>query len=324
MSSGTEVSTAASVDCLRRAEPEPGLSVPHKCTFPLGGGLSDGEGPALHDELEPLAGVVTVWQGGSIVEVTPVPELVSGRHTGGRVGGGVRGRVGGFSADSRRRMLKMLSRLRADAMPLFLTLTLPDTAVHDGRAMKKYLRRFKERVRRRFPGSAFVWRLECVPRKSGDKAGQVVGHYHLLWYGVAPAPGLRDWVSIAWFKSVATGDLEHLRAGTRVEVARSGRQVRAYASKLYSAKASATEAVIDDVGRFWGQFQGELLPWADAVMHPLTVREYYRFLRVIRGYVSAGLRHRGKRRRRVVGWRWCLIGESGEWVRLLESDALGA
>ena len=46
------------------------------------------------------------------------------------------------------------------------------------------------------------------------------------------------WVPSAWYKSVRSGDIKHLRAGTRVERVRSWRGVMAYASK-YMGKIEA-------------------------------------------------------------------------------------
>lgn len=283
------------------AAPSTGLSYSHTRTHDIVDNIGRGR-----------SGVVTVWRGGSLVEVTREPVIVTRSE---RRGGGLRGRVTEFSLASRRRLLKLFGRLRDDALPLFVTLTLPDNVPHDGATLKdRYLRRFLARLRRRFPGAALVWRMEVKARKSGAHVGEHVPHVHAVVWGVPMAPGLREWVSLAWYESVASGDPRHLRAGTQVQAARSSRQVKAYGSKLYAAKDDGDSELLDH-GRAWGIHERARLPWAEAVMRYMTPGEVVRFLRVIRGYFTAQVRRRrGKRPKARPGMGWCFVGNSTRWA----------
>lgn len=301
MTPTTDITTTTTATVGASARAESGLSKAHICTHDEAVNIGRQDGAAL-----------TVWRGGSLVEVTRAPSGVTRE----RRGGGPRGKVTGFSAASRRRLLKLFGRLRDSSLPLFLTLTLPDGVAHDGEALKdKYLRRFLARLRRRFHGAALVWRMEVKARKSGEQIGEQVPHVHAVLWGVPMAPGLRKWVSLAWYEAVGSGDPKHLRAGTQVQAARSSRQVKGYASKLYAAKADDCE--LAEHGRAWGIFARDRLPWAEAVMRYLTAGELVRFLRILRGYFRAAVRRRkGKRPKARPGMGWCFVGDSGRWAEL--------
>lgn len=215
--------------------------------------------------------------------------------------------------------MRTLARLRDDALPLFVTLTLPDEAPTDGVSTRTYLKRFREKVRRRFPASAFIWRREVKARKSGIRVGASVAHFHLLWWGVdEKIDTVRDWVSLAWYQAVGSGEEKHLRAGTKVEVARAARDVRAYMMKQYTAKPD-DGLVVEGGGRWWGAHNEDALPWAEAVVQPVTAVGLFRLLRFMRGHVRASMRLRGKRKRRCVGWTWCFTGASQQWANVIAS-----
>lgn len=172
--------------------------------------------------------------------------------------GNKRGGIRVFSKASRRRLMRTIAQLRRDVLPVFVTLTYPDSYTHhaDPVEWKADLRRFEHRFRRAFPGGSFVWRLEAIDRKSGERIGQVSPHYHLLVFGCEYAK-LRGWIPGAWFEAVGTGDERHLMAGTRVERVRSHRGVMSYASKALGYTMSAElgkmcQAQGVTVGRWWG------------------------------------------------------------------------
>lgn len=163
-----------------------------------------------------------------------------------------------FSRASRRRLMRTIAQLSRKVLPVFVTLTYPDTyAYHrEPQRWKADLRRFEHRFRRAFPGGSFIWRLEAVDRKSGERLGEVSPHYHLLVFGAQYAQ-LRAWVPGAWYEAVGTGDAEHLAAGTRVERVHSHRGVMSYASKAMGSTMSAElgkmcQAQGVNVGRWWG------------------------------------------------------------------------
>jgi hypothetical protein len=49
---------------------------------------------------------------------------------------------------------------------------------------KGHLEAFIDRMERRWPGAAVIWKLEFQERKSGQKKGKIAPHYHLFIYGV--------------------------------------------------------------------------------------------------------------------------------------------
>ena len=171
-----------------------------------------------------------------------------------RRGGGVRGKIKGFSRASRRRLMDKLMGVdwRAVAVPtkhahegraFFVTLTYPDSWPSD--YGKSHLRAFRARLERAFGGVGAVWRLEFQERGAP--------HYHIMLVldQVLPVAVLRSWVSRAWFEVVGSGDEKHLRAGTNVQVVYAERgpgKLMCYLGKYLSKESfDGVEA-----GRVWG------------------------------------------------------------------------
>ncbi len=119
----------------------------------------------------------TVYKGGSLIEVHS-PSIRPSR------GGGKRGTVKRFSDESRRRLLRALSRTQRDQLPWFITLTYPDGFPGDPRRWKADLKAWFKRLARQFPDAAGFWKLELKPRLSGTNVGQVAPHFHLLLWGL--------------------------------------------------------------------------------------------------------------------------------------------
>ena len=148
------------------------------------------------------------------------------------------------------RKLASIDREAVGCLPTFGTLTYPGEWPSDPKRWKRDLDAFGKRLRRRHPEASVIWKLE--PQKRGAP------HFHLLIFNV---PRLdKTWLSAAWYAVVASNDVRHLRAGTRIESIRSWRGVMSYASK-YTAK------VIDElpegweaVGRMWGVIGRDNLP----------------------------------------------------------------
>lgn len=301
-----------------QAEKFPGDGVPAAAEAASSPG--DGERPERGKAV-----VFTVWRGGSLVEAEAVESDETGtgkvaRKLGERerVKGGRRGKVAGFSVASRRRLLKLFARLRGDALPLFVTLTLPDGVAHDGHSLKGvYLRRFKARLARKFPKAAFIWRMEVKRRKSGAQVGEAVPHLHLILWGVPMSTSLKTWLWDSWAACVGA------RSRVDLQAARNSRQVKAYASKLYAAK-SQDDGQIDEQGRSWGILAEALLPWAVKVIRLLSPAEAAQALRIVRRYFQAAVRGRRRRRGKVRAViRWVFVDCSERWADLLESGAFG-
>lgn len=233
--------------------------------------------------------VARCWDGGGLVELR-IPRDVSAGPLGGR-----RGIIRGFSAASRGRLLRALAKLRRGTMPVFVTLTYPREWPFAPRTWRAHHDAFRKRLLRRWPGAAYVWRLEFQKRGAP--------HWHMLVYGV-PYAELLAWISQAWYEVVASGDPRHLAAGTRVEEIRSWRGVMSYAAK-YMGK-SDTES--RPVGRLWGIIGRERLPWAALLQVELYGADHW----TLRRYMS-----RYSRRRPYGKAGMSVFADGALWWRLL-------
>lgn len=155
--------------------------------------------------------------------------------------------ISGFSAASRRRLLRLCASIRQTALPVFLTLTYPSQWPSDPKVWKRHLDTFQKWLRRTYSGASGIWKLE--PQQRGAP------HFHLLVWGIEFIP--HEAVARRWFEIVGSNDSRHLQAGTRVEAIRSRNGVMLYASKLYMGKEVKG---FERVGRFWGVINRRALP----------------------------------------------------------------
>jgi len=226
-------------------------------------------------EFEPEEPKLIVRLGGSLAQVKT--------GLGGLSGGGARGLVTGFSSASRRRLMRLIASLERSARPIFVTLTYPDLFPDQPSKWKRDLDVFGKRLARKFPLSGFLWRIEFKERRTGENAGRVAPHFHLLVYEA----GYRDllkWVSVAWWSVVGSGDGDHLKVGTRVENIYSWGGIMRYVGK-YIAK-------VDDYpegwqGKVWGVIGRKRLPWAVEVVISLSAGESTKLVRLGRKMIKA-------------------------------------
>lgn len=252
------------------------------------------------------APVLDVWRGGSRCELR--------MGAGVCVGGGERGRVQGFSAASRRRLMASLGSQDHTqvAVGSLVTLTYPGEWPGDPARWKRDLDAWLKRLARKHPMSWCWWKLE--PQKRGAP------HYHLLVFGAGRLD--REFVSRSWFEVVASGDERHLQAGTNVQTMASQRAVMCYAAK-YCCKPvdPAAAAVWNHPGRWWGVQGRERVPrrverWVVSEAGWLAIR------RLMRRWEARASRHRVYRRadgpsaKRRVGVRVLFPGD--ELVRLVQ------
>ncbi len=235
---------------------------------------------------------LTVRSGGSLVTVK------TGR-VGPGGGGGDRGTVTGFSSASRRRLMRLIASLERDARPIFVTLTYPDMFPDSLDEWKRDIDVFGKRLARKYPQAGFLWRIEFKERQSGVSMGRVAPHFHLLVYG-ASYRELLQWVPDAWWKVVASGDEDHLKAGTRVEHIYSWGGIMRYVGK-YIAKAE--DYPPDWRGRVWGVIGRKRLPWAVEVVISLTEDESTKLVRLGRKMIGA------KGRSFALGLTWIVNAE---------------
>lgn len=227
---------------------------------------------------------VTFWDGGSKIEVKRERYKIPRR------GGGMRSAVKEFTFNSRRRLMRKIAELKRDTLPLFITLTYPSVYPDDSKVYKEHLRRFGIAIRRKYHGSAFIWRLEFQERGAP--------HYHLLGYNL-PRSGkelksFKQWLSLTWYRIVDSGDEKHLRAGTQAKRLQSYRKVIGYVSKRVGKVSPVqvvsgelgkdTQATAAYVGRWWGVIGSESLPWATKLMVTILEARAVQLIRYMRRY----------------------------------------
>ncbi len=202
---------------------------------------------------------------------------------GGAVGGGGRGAVVGFSTASRRRLMRIIASLERGERPIFITMTYPDVFPEQLEKWKRDIDVFGKRLARGHSQAGFLWRIEFKERKSGESAGKIAPHFHLLVYGV----GYRDllqWVPNAWWAVVGSGDDDHLRVGTRVERIHSFGGIMRYVGKYIAKEDSYPD---NWQGRVWGIVGRASLPWAVEVVISLTEDQSIKLVRLGRNMIKA-------------------------------------
>lgn len=168
--------------------------------------------------------------------------------------GGSRGKVKGFSAASRKRLLEVFAGLDHNQIQqrgaAFLTLTYGQNWPHPNKA-KKHLRALCKRIQRRSEceNVSLVWRME--PQSSDKGEGRGAPHFHIIIFGWKKSKdgwpitaddfrnmwgdviGLDYWNYAAYNES---GNIDDVKP-PRVEISfvRTARQVMSYVSK-YVAK----------------------------------------------------------------------------------------
>ena len=122
---------------------------------------------------------MTCYRNASLLEVRLRSDVVpeKGRNV-------PRGEISEFTPAARRRMMQMMAKVELAAVPFLVTLTYPDDFPLYREDYKGHLEAFCDRLERRWPGMAVIWKLEFKERKSGENAGKIAPHYHLFVYGV--------------------------------------------------------------------------------------------------------------------------------------------
>jgi hypothetical protein len=210
------------------------------------------------------------------------------RYSAALEGGGARGTVSDFSANSRKRMLETLARvdLERAGFTCFITLTYPDrNGPPSAGATERDRQTFLKRIRRGWPDASAVWRREWEARESGAFMGVSFPHYHLLCFGL---PFVHyEHINAMWRKVVRHDG--YLR--TEIRGIRSWRQACYYVAK-YMAKptpggarparqggpaAGGGRSLVygtyltgegekqsgRKIGRSWGIFNREKVPWGE-------------------------------------------------------------
>jgi hypothetical protein len=96
---------------------------------------------------------------------------------------------------------------------------------------------------------------------------------------------LVDWASLAWYHVVDSHNVDHLKAGVRVERVRTWGGVMSYCAK-YLAKEDCNFLSDVQFGRSWGIFNRRSIPWAKIVELDLDTDTAVRLRRVARRYLE--------------------------------------
>lgn len=227
--------------------------------------------PALGTYMQAVSKLTGVPAVGSFIPLPDESEFlvtVRGRSikasitgTQSKSGGGRRGRVSSFSAESRNRLLHLLNSVLQPPNE-FLTLTYP-ADFPETQVTKDHLDVFLKRIDRAFPGTTIVWKLEYQQRGAP--------HYHCCVWFTRPYNWefWIDWVSRNWYEVVGSGDEKHLRAGTNTEPPQGpwNRYLSKYVSKdsvpmgFIRGGADGSQFVMytsERTGRFWGVFNRKI------------------------------------------------------------------
>lgn len=199
----------------------------------------------------------TVWAGGELVELRLCPAGESGAPA---VGGGRRGQVSTVqSFPSRRRMGQFLGTLRSDAVPVFVTVTIPRSCCPSPDGLADALAALQKRFKRQWPDGALIWKREH--HASG------VPHYHMLvWLNTGKALAWEVLQLQRWFRP-AWSEILSVQARVKVDAARDCKSVKAYTSGyLWRGKGYQLDAQGVHWGAWWGVWNRPGLPYADKVV----------------------------------------------------------
>lgn len=194
---------------------------------------------------------ITFHEGGELTKL----ELLNGDQ-GDRqaVGGGKRGKILGFSAASRRRLMRRIAavnKLASERPPAFLTLTYPREYPDDPTTYRSHARAFLKRLRRRYGDRPVIWRLEFQKRGAP--------HFHMLVWDLETSEEVDAWVREAWYEVVGSGDERHARHGTDLQDLKCWRRVAVYLSKYIAKRCDEDGEICEPIGRWWGVESGDLL-----------------------------------------------------------------
>jgi len=165
---------------------------------------------------------VNAYRGGSLIQVC-APSVRGDNN-----GGGKRGIITRFSGASRRRLMRALAKTKRTLLPVFVTLTYPDNFPGDPNVWKLHLKAWLKRLKREHPKAAGFWKLELKPRQSGENAGRVAPHFHLLLWGLPLSWNGDDHareIQVGWMLFNGCGELNEMTQKS-VEVFRDGVLVR--------------------------------------------------------------------------------------------------
>ena len=215
-------------------------------------------GPSLLDAIDELRHkqrVVVVKQG-KLLSVGISQNKSSTPHNHGR------SIVRGFTPASRLRLLKFVATVNWSAITagVFVTLTYPDCVSErksDQRNRDRYLfHRYVEKKEKK--QVAGVWRVEFMPRKSGQRKGEVAPHLHLLLFGVrfiAKEQVRAWWRKILGVQGPLATHIDAMNEGSKASL-----YIAKYMGKQQDINALDNLAYLNIRGRHYGFIRKGLIP----------------------------------------------------------------
>jgi hypothetical protein len=242
---------------------------------------------------------------GKLMRVGPLPVWEEYETEGAR---GDRAKCAGFSARSRNALIRTVAEIRCDDPTLLGTLTYPGEFSKNPLDWKRDLDAWGKRAMRKYPGIAFVWKLEFQERGAP--------HYHLIIWNVAWVD--KTWLARGWYEVVGSGEEDHRKAGTKIEAPRCEDAAFRYASKAYVQKGCDLPSYADGVGRFWGVVGRKFLPKSRYFCDEVPMWQLIKFRRIVSRW------HRSCGRKKLGLGTQSVFGRSHlEWARVLDWSAGG-
>jgi hypothetical protein len=247
------------------------------------------------ESLEPQYAYVSSAVGGSVSQVS-LGNTAIGSRVATTPNRGIRGKIEGFSRESRRNLLRKLASINRTAFRAYkgrlisVGLTYPSEYPEDPELCKRHLEALHKRLKRTYGPFSGFWRLGIQERGAW--------HFHLLLF-VPPCFGkvkeLRDFIASSWYEICGKLCEGHLLAGTHVEEVRSWSRATSYMEKYVAKPEQFPEGV--ETGRVWGTWNPGLLPvrWETV---KVTLKDAYRIRRIYRRL--AKMRGRGRLQRLTV------------------------
>lgn len=181
-------------------------------------------------------------------------EISKGRVVPSQISQKGRGNITEFSHRSERRMRITLED-NLDVVENFTVFTYPKEFPCDGRKVKRDIDVMNRRLQRKGFQEG-IWGIEFQKRGAP--------HINL----VTKEPIDKAWLSQAWFEVVGSGDLKHLKAGTRTEKVRSKEEAVSYmVGYMHKRSQKDVPPEYKNVGRFWGY-------WGDLVKREKSTYTY--------------------------------------------------
>jgi hypothetical protein len=190
---------------------------------------------------------------------------------------GERGEITEFSRQSRKRLMQLFASVAESAVresAVFIGLTYHRDWPATPAGCRAQLRAFLKSLRRQYPNTAVIWRLEFQRRGAP--------HYHLLVVGT---PFVDSELVTTWWGDIAHGESEyHGRMATNTQQIKTWYHACAYVSKEI-AKVSQSKWG-EKNGRYWGVEGRQFLP-AEVDEIPLTLPQFSRLKEIVMSRMPA-------------------------------------